>query len=452
MIHFDEDAILQYAEGSSPIGAEIESHAAECPECAKAIADQREIVDILKSEDVWAGMPDPTPAALGRIQEVSNLSSRIAEEDRAAAALLDEILQGPSAWWRNRLLKSGPAGRTAGMVRQLMERAPAAEQKAPANAVEMLKMAIEIAENFDICTYPSDLVMSLRGQTMRDYAYALMLVGRMPDALKAIDRAEALFRQCALPEYEVARARLVRATIVRYLDRMPEAIALAHQAAETLRKFGDQRRHANALVIEAAILFESGSIREALELWREADGHPGIEETTRVMVLNNIGLCYTELREYDKAAEAISEAIAACEVLGMETPRVKARWALATAIASAGRTADAVPLFRQTWKELENLEMEAEAGLVGLELAEALLILGRNEEVPQICRTILERFTRVGMTSRAITALSFLREAVAVGQAHPTLVRHVHDFLRHLPQQPPQLSAPLPLHANRFED
>jgi len=452
MIHYDEDALLQYAEGNSPIGTEIESHAAECPECAKAIAEQRELVDILKSGDVWSSMPDPSPAAMARMQEVSILSHRIAGEDRAAATLLDEVLKGPSAWWRNRLLKNGPIGRTAGVVRQLIERAPAAEQKAPANGVEMLKLAIEIAEDLDVLDYPSDFIMSLRGQSARDYAYALMMVGRMHEALAEIDRAEKLFQQCALPEYDVARAKLVRATIVRLLDRLPEAIRLAREAAKTLGKFGDQRRHANALVIEAAMLFQSGAISEALALWRETDGHPGIEETTRVMVLNNIGLCYTELGEYDKAAEAIREAIAACEVLGMESTRVKARWALANVITSAGRASDAVPLLRQTWKELENLDMEVDAALVGLELAEALLILGRSEEVPQICRTILDRFTRAGMTSRAITALAFLREAIAVGQAHPTLVRHVHDFLRHLPQQPGSAFAPQQLHANRFED
>jgi hypothetical protein len=48
------------------------------------------------------------------------------------------------------------------------------------------------------------------------------------------------------------------------------------------------------------------------------------------------------------------------------------------------------------------------------------------------------------MTSRAITALSFLREAVALGQANPSLVRHVHDFLRELPAERPRLYAPPP--------
>ena len=452
MIHYDEEALLRYAEGNSPIGAEIESHAADCSECARTIAEQREIVEVLRSDDVWSDAPDPSPAAVARMREVADLSHCISSENQDAAALLDEVLKGPAAWWRNKLLKAGPHGRTAGVVRQLLERAPAAEQKSPTNGLEMLKLAIGIAEDLDVRDYPSDLIMSLRGQASRDYAHALMLVGRIPEALKAVERAESLFQQCSLADYDVARAQLVRATIVRYLDRVPEAIALAHDAAETLQRFGDQRRHANALVIEAAMYFESGSFREALALWRTADEHPGIEDATRVMVLNNIGLCYRELGEYDKAAEAITEAIAACEVLGMETPRVKARWALAAVIAGSGRAADAVPIFRQTWKELEHLGMEAEAGLVGLELAEALLILGMNDEVPQICRTILDRFTRAGMTSRAITALAFLREAVAVGQAHPTLVRHVHDFLQHLPQQTAQLSAPLPLHASRFED
>ena len=83
--------------------------------------------------------------------------------------------------------------------------------------------------------------------------------------------------------------------------------------------------------------------------------------------------------------------------------------------------------------------MITDAGLVALELAEALLIAGDASEVPSICRDIVARFTAGGMTSRAITALSFLREAVAIGQANPSLVRHVYNFLRELPAERPRL-------------
>ena len=68
--------------------------------------------------------------------------------------------------------------------------------------------------------------------------------------------------------------------------------------------------------------------------------------------------------------------------------------------------------------------------VTALELAENLLVVGRTDEVPAICRTLIDRFTRAGMGGSAMTALAFLRETVATGHATPALVRHVHEFLR----------------------
>jgi len=43
-----------------------------------------------------------------------------------------------------------------------------------------------------------------------------------------------------------------------------------------------------------------------------------------------------------------------------------------------------------------------------------------------------------------VTALAYLREAVAAGQATRTLVRHVQKFLRELPKEPALLFVPPP--------
>src|SRR5205814_4823803 len=117
---------------------------------------------------------------------------------------------------------------------------------------------------------------------------------------------------------------------------------------------------------------------------------------------------YRELGDYKKAIENLCAAIAEYELLGLDVLRAKSRWSLATIFVSAGRTEEALPIFELTWKEFESHGLESDAALVGLDLAEALLILGRAERVPQICRSILDRFTAAGMTSRAITALAFL--------------------------------------------
>jgi hypothetical protein len=125
----------------------------------------------------------------------------------------------------------------------------------------------------------------------------------------------------------------------------------------------------------------------------------------------------------------------------MDALRTKSRNSLGTTLMKAGRHEWAITVFEESWKEFDKLGMESEAALVALELAEALLIVGRPERVPQICRTLLDRFTSAGMTSRAITALAFLREAVAIGQAQPTLVRHVYEFLREIPASSQPASA-----------
>jgi hypothetical protein len=136
--------------------------------------------------------------------------------------------------------------------------------------------------------------------------------------------------------------------------------------------------------------------------------------------------------------------VAQFEMLGMDTERTRSRWLLAHALTASGKTLEAIPTLRQTWREFEKLDMVGDAGLVALELAEALLTTNQADEVPAICRDIIAQFTRSGMASRAITALSFLREAVAIGQASTSLVRHVHAFLRELPAEQPRLFAPPP--------
>ena len=243
--------------------------------------------------------------------------------------------------------------------------------------------------------------------------------------------------------------RLVRALIYRNLDRMDEAAVLAREAANCFREYGDTRRYTIARMTQSAILQETGRQQEALGVWQELHSIHDLDASTRVAITLDLGNCYRELGDADKAIEHISSAAAEYELLGEMVYAAKGRWALAATLVSAGRSGDAVPIFRTTWKLLENLGMEADAALVGLELAEALLMSGHADDVPAICRSLLDRFTRAGMTSRAINALAFLREAIAVGQAEPTLVRHVHDFLRRLPAESTRLTS---ARAQRLDD
>jgi tetratricopeptide (TPR) repeat protein len=440
MAHYDDEALFQYAEGTSPIATEIESHVASCDRCSTEVGTHLEIVEALQSDDVWK---DPAPAPREFVVDVQQFADRAKAEDVRAVAMCDEILSGPAAWWPQRLRQTEGVW-TAGMVRQLLERMRSVLGSSPANALQITAMAIDIANFLDITDYPCDYVVKLRAQAYRDHAYVLSYMGRFPEALEIAEKSKRLFDQVPLPEYDLARLAQVKAYILRCVDRVDEAVALAREAAETFLRFGDRARYAGARIIEGGMVYGTGNVRAALEIWLEVVDDPAVGSVDRIGVLNNIGMCYRDLGELDKAVEHLARCADEYELLGIETDRTRARANLGETLVKAGRYADAVPVLRQTWQEFEKLDMVADAGLAALELAEALLLAGDASEVASICRHIVARFTRAGMTSRAITALSFLREAIALGQTNPGLVRHVHDFLRELPAERPRLYATPP--------
>ena len=391
--------------------------------------DIDDVIEALRDPFVWQPQRNTSAPKPERIAALATFKKRLQDEDAAASELLDSVLKGPSAWWGNSLRKSGV--RTAGVVRQLLVRTRTIEERSPADALVVSTLAVEIADSLAVTDYPSDFVITLRAQALRDQAFNFSNMGRFREATAAADRAERLLLQTPIPDYELARLNLVRASFYRSTDRTDEAIVLSRKAAETFERFGDRRMLVMARIYEGGMLFGRNEYVLALEAYRSIENDPAIsDDSTRIMIGFNIGLCHRELGHIDEAVQALSTATAEYELLGMGATLARCRWSLATTVNSAGRYSDAIPLFRTAWKELESLGMEADAALAALELAETLLVVGRTDEVPAICRTLIDRFTRAGMGGSAMTALAFLRETVATGHATPALVRHVHEFLR----------------------
>ena len=440
--HYDEFALFEYAEGTSEQREEIEAHLADCPECSTSIGEHRRFVAALGQPAVWEQAPESAPKS--RITDILSINARLAREDAAAASIVEDALTGPNAWWRTRL-RQADGWRTAGVVRQLLERVrPTIDAGSPANALRIAELAVEVSNELNVAEYPSDFVIGVRAQALRDYAYTLYYVGRYPEALQLADRAEKLFKQSPLPEFELARLKLVQSVILRSLERAGEAIALTRDAAEAFNRFGQHRRYIDARVFEGTMLWKLGRSKEALAVYLELEKNAQITPTTRAIVLHDIGLVYQDLRKYRESAEYLALALAEFELMAIKPQIIRTRWALARTLLLSRRAAAAIPLLREAWREFESLEMEADAALVALDLVEALMVGGDHEQVPAICRALLDRFARAGMNSPAITALAYLRESIAAGQATRTLVRHVQKFLRELPKEPALLFVPPP--------
>jgi tetratricopeptide (TPR) repeat protein len=443
--HYDEETLLEYVEGTSAQGEEIAVHVAACRECATEIDGHREMIEAMKQPSVWnrRRLEQGTPPA-ERLARLTSFKQRLDGEDAAARELVATLLKGPSAWWRNAVRQNASAF-TAGMVRQLLAKMRDLYARAPSDALVVTALANELANGLSIKEYPSDYVITLRAQALRDHAYVLSIIGRYPDAETAVEQAERLIKQTPVPDYELARLDLVRAEIYRITERVPQAKEAAARAATTFKRFGDRPAWLNAQVYTGGVLFRGSEYAEALAVFQSIEGEAHLlGDLGRVTLTHNIGVCHRELGNLDRAVHYLSAAVTEYEFLDLDARRVSSQWALATTLQLAGKYQDAIVSLRKTWREFESLGIETDAALVALELAETLLATKQPDEVPHICRTLLDRFTRAGMNERALTALAFLRETVASGHVTPLHVRHVHDFLRDVPDDRERAFAPPP--------
>jgi tetratricopeptide (TPR) repeat protein len=432
--HIDTETLIEFACGAleAPPADTSSAHTSSCDLCREVVESYQRFAAALADPTAWSseGIQDVDPEVSTEL--IGAIARRMRQEQDEARELLPVLTAGPLSWWRTRFLQE-PRSRTAGVVRELIARLES-YRPLPAEALELATIAVDVSNALNFTDYPSDTVTMIRADAAREQAFALYYLGRYPEALGALGAAEEHIRQTAIPDFAMARVTLLRAYIYSLIDRLSEARDLARQASLTFREFGDETRYGSARMAEARIHFRTGAYAEALAIFEDLIGNPAMDAPhTQAMLRANMGGCHGRLGNWDQARQYCSDAIARYEILGMRAEIVRTRWGLARTLVTSGDFTGALTTLRETSREFEALQMTNDAALVALEIAEVLLVIGDTEEVPAICRRLLDQFNQSGMTSRAVIALAYLREAVALGQATPTLVRHVHDFLQSLP-------------------
>ncbi|HEX3583666.1 MAG TPA: hypothetical protein VH087_18000, partial [Thermoanaerobaculia bacterium] len=242
---------------------------------------------------------------------------RAVEEEAAAAAALDGLLTGPSAWWGNAIRNSG-IPKTAGLVRTLVERSVAVVPKAPTDALVLAELATHVAYfGMNSRDYPEDHVARVSGEAHRQEAFVLALLGNTNRAEARADEAERCFKTIPASDVDLARLDLVRSNIARERARYTEAIELARRAAETFLWFGDEKRWVAARGYEATGYWHLCDYRRALEIWQSTCGAlDAMPDEHRISLFHNMGMCARELGDPAEAARYFTRSIAEAERAG----------------------------------------------------------------------------------------------------------------------------------------
>jgi len=449
--HLSDEEIIRLIDNPAPSTVTQKratqiAHFDVCHTCAERYDAYSRFISVLTHAAVWnrEPLPDAAPDE-SRYRRIAQLFGQVRHERAGVEPAIETALTGQPGTWKENLVAIGNIY-TYGMVDVLLDRAVALTGSSPEGSLQLTLVAVEIADQLPVDAYPFDFVVALRARACREHAFSLYYVGRLPEALPFVDRAGQLFRQTPRPEFDLARVDVMRALIYRDTSRLEAAIPLAHEAAETFLFYGDRPRYINTRMTEATMLFRQRRHAEAAMIWRALEDETSVkEQPTYGMLLQHLGSSYRELGDFDRARDYYARAIAEHQKRNAVTDILHVQWSLALTLMAEQKQREALAVLREAWRGLAELRMLADGALVGLKVAEVLLMLHEPAEVPAICRTLLDQFTRSGMTSPAISALSYLREAVAMGKATPALVSQIHDFIQDLPKHPARAFTPPPL-------
>lgn len=261
----------------------------------RALCDDDDLLRVLRDPLVWEAPEFEATRA------VASLFATVEAENDAAAALCASTLTGPSSGWAERL-RNTQGTRTAAMVQHLLERVPALVTRRPVDALELTSIAMATADMLDPRDYWPDHVMEMRAHALRDHASVLIFLRRDTEAMKYVEQAELIFAQLPCASFETARLWLVKASVLRAQERYEEAIALSREAAATFLEYEDRPRYVHARISEAALLYDSGALERALELWLSIKDDPALEIAARPRVARHIATCRFRLGRRAEAA------------------------------------------------------------------------------------------------------------------------------------------------------
>jgi tetratricopeptide (TPR) repeat protein len=433
--HYDDETLIALAESA----AATDAHLSVCQSCAEAVEELRRIPPALASEAVWSDHPLPESPRPSTVATLRSIATQMDAEDADAERHIATLLAGPRETWK-RNLETNPAARTPGTVRRLIAATDRAIDTAPADAVEITGLAVDIAERLDAARWHGDTIPRLRGAAWRERAYALYYVGRHVEALTATDVAASWTGRVAIVEFDEARLMLVRALVLRALERYVEALAVAGETAPIFANFGDLKRWHYVELVRALVAYATRNYSAAALGFERLLEQPDFsaDPATRAIVLQNLAASYRELRSFDKAVARFTDAVHLFDELGMHSERALATWHMGRVLLQEANYADAAYVLRAAKDNYERLQISDKAAIVAIDLAEAALMLGRPAEVLDFCAYAISFYRRSALpySENALVALALMREAAGAGALKPNTVGRVRSYLERLAHEP----------------
>ena len=377
-----------------------------------------------------AALRRPDPA---RVAEFAATARRLQQERAVSEDIVTSALRDtPREAWP-RLIERREL-HTSGALERFGQEVEKRHDTDPHEALEIAQLAAAIADGLTQGSYPAIMLAQLRAHAWRDRSLALSFLGRHDEALQSLDRAEEQLREFGTLEHDRSLVRFCRATLLQHLRRFDEARTVLDECRQVFRAHGDTRSYAKCTLATGNLLVRRGDYRAAREMLADLTfrDHPEYDAIAYLA----LGWCAIHLGEATEALRHFTEAERLFQVLGRRLPAVRGAYGVGSALLRLGRIEEAIEQLQAVRRWFLNDKLVEEAGLSGLEIVEAQLLLKNTVEAKLLAAKLVQEFSDAGLNRRAVAALAYLNEAIAASSATPDIVRSVHSYIFALRNDP----------------
>jgi tetratricopeptide (TPR) repeat protein len=373
----------------------------------------------------------------GQRREFGETARRLVQERAAAPRIVDPLLQHTPRTDRASLAEL-PDLHTLGALERLANLFAEWLTRDAVHAKAIADLAVSAAEAMPENAYPPPVMAQLRAYVWKDFGKALRFLGKNHEAIEAFATAE---RHLELGRgtlaHDLAIVRFNLAMSLQEVDRYDESRALLAESKQVFRNHGDRRNTILCGLAEGVLLQRLRRFRDARETYLLLlASSRDIDTESLASIHQVIGMCSTELGDFREAEENLAYAITLFRQLKQPLYILRIELSRGRLLIRRGEAAAGISHLRRIRLDFLRQSMHEEAGICGLEMVEAFLLLERPFEAETLARTIVSEFTLAGLNTRAITALGYLSEAIVARTASTKLVAHVREYIVSLRTSP----------------
>jgi tetratricopeptide (TPR) repeat protein len=302
----------------------------------------------------------------------------------------------------------------------------------PSRAVELARLAVEIAEWLDVGHYGEALVEEERALAWAYLGNAHRIASDLRSSEEALVRAEQHYKRGGEDALTGAQIFSFLASLRTSQGRFSEATDLLDRAIAVYREARDRHLEGKALIQKGISSGFGGRSAEAIRLIQRGLLRIDAFEEPQLLVSARHNLIWflNDSGQHDEASGVLDRTRSLYLNLGEPTHLIRLRWLEGRIARSLGNVDQAEVALREARDGFIEHGIGFDAALVSLDLATVYLHQGRMGELKRLAAEMVPVFESRDVHQEALAALLLFRQAADAEEVTLGLVERIAGYLQ----------------------